>query len=171
MIEWEKLFWFLKFLIPKLKIEDREKCLIDELLESVDLSTYGLERVKLNDSIELDDKETELEPQNPNPRGAYGKDEKDSLDKIIEEFNKRWFEGWDETPEEQKVRFTKIANKIKEHPDFKDKYLNNKDNYTRDLAYKKIFDEVMNRQRRVELELYKKIATDKLLKDCHVKNG
>ncbi len=46
MVEWEKLFWFLKFLIPKLKIEDREKCLIDELLESVDLSTYGLERGK-----------------------------------------------------------------------------------------------------------------------------
>ncbi len=66
MVEWEKLFWFLKFLIPKLKIEDREKCLIDELLESVDLSTYGLERVKLNESIELDESETELEPQNPN---------------------------------------------------------------------------------------------------------
>jgi type I restriction enzyme R subunit len=42
------------------------------LLESVDLSTYGLERVKLNQSIALDDNETEVEPQNPNPRGAHG---------------------------------------------------------------------------------------------------
>jgi len=29
----------------------------------VDLSTYGLERVKLNHTIGLDDSETELEPQ------------------------------------------------------------------------------------------------------------
>ncbi|WP_245985358.1 type I restriction endonuclease subunit R [Epilithonimonas hominis] len=47
MISWEKLFWFLKFLIPKLKIDDNDNDLLDKLLESVDLSTYGLERVKL----------------------------------------------------------------------------------------------------------------------------
>ena len=68
---WEKLFWFVKFLIPKLIIEDKNQDMLDELLNSVDLSTYGLERVKLNTTILLDDKETELEPQNPNPRGAY----------------------------------------------------------------------------------------------------
>ena len=40
---WEKLFWFLKFLIPKLIIVDHEKDALDGLLNSVDLSTYGLE--------------------------------------------------------------------------------------------------------------------------------
>jgi type I restriction enzyme R subunit len=60
---WEKLFWFLKFLIPKLKIEDPQNDALDKLLESVDLSTYGLERVKLNASISLDDSETELAPK------------------------------------------------------------------------------------------------------------
>lgn len=48
IVAWEKLFWFLKFLIPKLKIEDPDTELLDELLESVDLSSYGLQRVKLN---------------------------------------------------------------------------------------------------------------------------
>jgi type I restriction enzyme R subunit len=48
MVEWEKLFWFLKFLIPKLIIQDKDQDLFDELLNSVDLSTYGLERVKQN---------------------------------------------------------------------------------------------------------------------------
>ena len=47
-IEWEKLHWFLKFLIPKLKIKDKDKDTLDELLESVDLSTYGLERENSN---------------------------------------------------------------------------------------------------------------------------
>ena len=68
VIKWEKLFWFLKFLIPKLIIVDPTKKELDELLNSVDLSTYGLERVKLNVAIVLDSAETELDPQNPNPR-------------------------------------------------------------------------------------------------------
>ena len=48
VVKWEKLFWFLKFLIPKLIIVDPTKDALDELLNSVDLSTYGIERVKLS---------------------------------------------------------------------------------------------------------------------------
>ncbi len=69
MVTWEKLFWFLKFLIPKMIIKDPDQDLLDELLNSVDLFTYGLERVKLNVSIGLDSSETEVDPQNPNPGG------------------------------------------------------------------------------------------------------
>jgi type I restriction enzyme R subunit len=87
IVDWEKLFWFLKFLIPKLKVRDPNQDLLDELLESVDLSSYGLERVKLNHSIGLDDSETEVDPQNPNPRSAHTEDEKDPLDEIIRTFN------------------------------------------------------------------------------------
>jgi type I restriction enzyme R subunit len=83
VVNWEKLFWFLKFLIPKLIIIDPTSDALDELLNSVDLSTYGLERVKLNAGIGLDDAETELDPQNPNPRGAHGTGkEEDPLDLI-----------------------------------------------------------------------------------------
>jgi type I restriction enzyme R subunit len=50
-LRWEKLYWFLKFLIPKLYVRDPALDQIDELLESIDLSTYGLERVNLNYAI------------------------------------------------------------------------------------------------------------------------
>ena len=161
MLKWEKLFWFLKFLIPKLMIKDKNQDALDELLNSVDLSTYGLERVKLNTSIELDDSQTQLDPQNPNPRGTHGSDEEiDPLDVIINSFNERWFQGWDATPQEQRIRFLNMAQKMKEHPDFQSKYVDNPDSHTRDLAYIKIFDEVMNKQRRSELELYKMISQD-----------
>ncbi|MDQ1339893.1 MAG: type restriction enzyme subunit, partial [Campylobacterota bacterium] len=165
IVEWEKLFWFLKFLIPKLIIKDKNQDALDELLNSVDLSTYGLERVKLNVAIGLDESETELDPQNPNPRGAHGgEDEKDPLDVIINSFNERWFQGWDATPEEQRVRIIKTAQKMKEHPDFQSKYADNPDAHTRDLAYLKIFDEVMNQQRRSELDLYRMISQDDAFK-------
>jgi type I restriction enzyme R subunit len=161
VVAWEKLFWFLKFLIPKLIIVDNEKDALDSLLNSVDLSTYGLERVKLNVSIGLDSTETEVDPQNPNPRGAHGDGaEKDELDLIIKSFNERWFQGWEATPDEQRAKFVNLAQKMKEHNDFKEKYANNADVQNREIAFSKIFDEVMGRQRKNELDLYRLISQD-----------
>ena len=158
---WEKLFWFLKFLIPKLIIVDNEKDALDGLLNSVDLSTYGLERVKLNTSIGLDATETEVDPQNPNPRGAHGgESEKDELDLIIKSFNERWFQGWEATPDEQRAKFVNLAQKMKEHNDFKEKYADNTDIQNREIAFSKIFDEVMGKQRKNELDLYRLVSQD-----------
>jgi type I restriction enzyme R subunit len=161
VLDWEKLFWFLKFLIPKLIVKTKEDELIDELLESVDLSTYGLERTKLNYTIGLDDSLTELDPQNPNPRGAHGSEEdKDLLDEIIKTFNERWFHGWDATPEDQRVKFIQVSKKLLDHPDIQEKYFNNPDSHTRNLALNVMLKEVLNQQRRQELELYKLTAKD-----------
>tara|TARA_Y100001956_G_scaffold82812_1_gene105849 strand:+ start:6403 stop:9444 length:3042 start_codon:yes stop_codon:yes gene_type:complete len=162
---WEKLFWFLKFLIPKLKVEDPEAELLDQLLDSVDLSSYGLQRVKLGQTIELDGTETELDPQNPNPRGAHGGDKlKDPLDKIVRSFNEHWFQGWSATPEEQRVRLLSMAESIKSHPDFKDKYQNNTDPHNQNLAFEKLFKEIMLQRRKDDLEFYKLFAGDEAFK-------
>ena len=161
VVQWEKLFWFLKFLIPKMIIIDPTIDAMDELLNSVDLSTYGLERVKLNTSIGLDDSETELDPQNPNPRGAHGSDkEEDPLDLIINSFNERWFQGWEATPEDQRIKFVTLGKYIQAHPDYASKVADNTDAANRDLAFKKILDEVMSKQRKTELDLYRLYAKD-----------
>lgn len=165
VVEWEKLFWLLKFLVPKLKIKDPDQDTLDELLEAVDLSSYGLERVKLNQTIGLDDSDTELEPQNPNPRGYRdGEVEKDPLEEIIRSFNERWFQGWSATPEEQRVKFVNIAESIRAHPDFEEKYENNPDPQNRGLAFEKMLREVMLNRRKDELELYKLFANDPAFK-------
>ena len=161
VMAWEKLFWFLKFLIPKLIIVDIDIDALDGLLNSVDLSTYGLERVKLNISIPLDANETDVDPQNANPRGAHGKEsEKDELDIIIKSFNQRWFQGWEATPDEQRAKFVNLAQKMREHADFKEKYADNTDVQNREIAFSKIFDEVMGKQRKNELDLYRLISQD-----------
>jgi type I restriction enzyme R subunit len=163
IVKWEMLFWFLKFLIPKLPIKPEDIDVLDELLESVDLSTYGLERVKLGVHIGLDDTETELDPQNPNPRGAHGTDEdKDPLDLIIKSFNERWFQGWEVTPEDQRVKFISLTKHIQAHPDFISKVAENRDEQNKSLAFKKILDEVMSQQRKQELDLYRLYAKDEM---------
>jgi len=165
VIEWEKLFWFLKFLVPKLKIKDPDQDMLDELLEAVDLSTYGLERTKLNQEIGLDASATELDPQNPNPRGYRdGDPKKDPLEEIIRTFNERWFQGWSATPEEQRIKFINIAESIKAHRDFQHKYENNPDPQNRNLAFEKMLQDVMLQRRKDELELYKLFANDPAFK-------
>ena len=171
VLEWEKLFWMLKFLIPKLKIKDPNQDMLDELLEAVDLSSYGLERTKLNHKIGLDASDTELSPQNPNPRGNHdGDPETDPLDDIIRSFNERWFQGWSATPEEQRVKFVNIVNSIRAHPDYTAKYEDNADPYNRGLALEKMLQDVMLKRRKDELELYKLFASDPAFKSAWSQN-
>ncbi len=166
VVKWEKLFWFLKFLIPKLIVREIERDDMDRLMNSVDLETYGLERTKLNEEIELDAAKSELKPQNPNPRGAHEEQEKDPLDMIIQSFNERWFQGWDATPEEQRVKFVKLAQGLRKHPDFALKYKENPDTETRKLAFNKMFDDVIAQERKSDLDLYRLIAKDEAFKQA-----
>jgi type I restriction enzyme R subunit len=138
---------------------------LDELLESVDLSSYGLGRTKLNHAITLDAEEATLDPQNPNPRG-YREEEsqKDPLEEIIKTFNERWFQGWSATPEEQRVKFLNILDSVRAHPDFEQKFSDNPDPYSREIAFDKIMKEVMLKRRKEEMELYKLHAQDPTFK-------
>lgn len=157
---WEMLHWFLKFLIPKLKVKDTDQDEIDGLLDSVDLSTYGLERVKLGFSIELDEAGNEVEPPNSNPRGAHNDPDKDPLDMIIAAFNERYFVGWDATPEEQRVKLINILKQAMNDPEFKGKVAENPDEQNRRLASDALFEKAMRNERKREIDLYKKYASD-----------
>lgn len=160
-VNWEMLHWFLKFLIPKLKVKDPDQDKLDELLNSIDLSTYGLERSRLEVKIGLDTSETELEPQNPNVRGShFGAGDKDALDEIVRTFNERYFAGWEATPEEQRVKFINIAKHVMNHADFKAQVEDNPDSQNRQLALERLIQQAISVERRRELDLYKRYASD-----------
>jgi type I restriction enzyme R subunit len=168
-INWEELYWFLKFLIPKLAIpkeHDKE----DDLLNAVDLSTYGLQRMKLNETIKLDEDKSELDPQNANPRtgGVEGEVEKDPLDLIIRAFNERYFEGWDASPEEQKVKFVAVAKFIKDNPNFEKQVLNNEDTQNRNLAFEQMVSSAIRQQRKNDLDMYKNYHQDNGFKQTFI---
>ncbi len=160
-VNWEMLHWFLKFLIPKLKVKDPEQDKLDELLNSIDLSTYGLERSRLEAKIGLDASETELDPQNPNLRGVHsGPGDKDPLDEIVRAFNERHFAGWEATPEEQRVKFVNIAKHVMAHADYKAQVEDNPDSQNRQLALERLIQHAVSIERRRELDLYKRYAGD-----------
>ena len=160
-IEWEKLHWFLKFLIPKLTIKDKNKDTLDELLENVDLSTYGLERIKLKQHIGLDDSDSELDPQNPNVRGAHNDEgPKDPLEVIIQAFNQRWFSGWEATPEEQRIKFINIVRHVFRNPNYQMQVANNQDEQNSRIALEKMISQAVSQERKREIDLYKRYAQD-----------
>jgi type I restriction enzyme R subunit len=62
------------------------------------------------------------------------------------------------------VKFVHLAQSIREHPDFMEKYSGNEDSQNREIAFKRIFDEVMAKQRKSELDLYRLVAKDEAFK-------
>src|SRR5690606_20026077 len=107
----------------------------------------------------LDASDSELDPQNPNPRGYRdGEPEKDPLDELIRTFNERWFQGWRAAPEEQRGKFSNVGQSVRERPDYVEKVEANPDPFNKDLAFNRILQEVMLKRRKQELELYKLFA-------------
>lgn len=82
------------------------------------------------------------------------------MESIINGFNEKLFQGWEATPEDQRVKFISLSKSVQAHPDFKLKVQQNADDQNRELALKKILDDVMSQQRKQELELYKLYAQD-----------
>ncbi|BAQ66970.1 type I restriction endonuclease subunit R [Geminocystis sp. NIES-3709] len=160
-LDWEKLHWFLKFLIPKLIVKNPQQDQLDELLNSIDLSTYGIERVTLNSQIELRDEQGELKAQNPNPRGYYEQEkEYNTLDEIINSFNQAYFGQWEATPEEQKIKLVNIAQNVANNPDYQTQVVNNPDPQNSRMAIDRLIKQAVNRERQKEVTLYRNYMQD-----------
>ena len=159
-LEWERRYWFLKLLIPKLNVTE-EEAVIDELLQKVDLSSYALAITEDEHKIKLSDDTGTFTPNNSNVHGVHeeGK-EKDSLDEIVKQFNERWFDGWGDTPEERKIKFITVVEKVKQHKDFESKYLTTLDPMLRHSIFSDIVKDVMRERREQEKSIYKQFVKD-----------
>lgn len=164
--DWEKLFWFLRYLIPGLHVNDGTDDSIKDLLDSVDLNTYGLRRTALNEKIELDAGETVVDPNKPVMVNA-GDDKnapKDPLDEILKEFNERWFQGWQATPDDQKTKLVSIAKAVVENEDYKEFVVGNPDKQAVDNKMMEIVEKVVREKRKSDESLYKEFRQNEAFK-------
>ena len=154
--DWEKLFWFLRFLIPQLIVPGKGADDIKDLLDSVDLNTYGLRRTALNETIVLDADETTLDPNKPvMVNGGVKDDPKDPLEEILKEFNERWFKGWQATPDDQRAKMVSMAKAVTENEDYKTLVVGNPDQQAVDEIYARIIDSIVRQKRKGDMSLYK----------------
>lgn len=109
---WERLYWFLKFLIPKLKpVEDED--LAKGILEAIDLDSYRLTRVTTDD-IKLAGG-GEVSPTPPTMRGGKPEPELDELEAIVRTFNERFGNiDWIKDDKVRKVMFEQIPEQLQQ---------------------------------------------------------
>lgn len=156
MKDWEKLFWFLRYLIPGLHIAGPDIDSLKDLLDSVDLNTYGLRRTALNEAITLDADETTIDPLKPTMVNAGSEEEeKDPLDVILQEFNNRWFNGWEATPDDQKMKLVSVAQAVAADEDYQTLVVGNPDQQAVDALMVTIIDRIMRKKRKGDNSLYK----------------
>ena len=151
--DWEKLYWYLRCLIPVLIIPVDMDML--DVLDKIELSTYGLRQTRLNETIRLDPGESVIDPLAAQMVNAGVKDEElDPLDRIIKEFNEHWFKGWDTTPADQKAKFLVIAKAVVEDRDYQELVVGNPDVQAVDELMGKIIKQAVLRQRKADTSLY-----------------
>ena len=155
--DWEKLFWFLRLLIPQLIVTGPGMEDFKDLLDSVDLNTYGLRRTALNETIVLDAGESTIDPLKPTMVNAGPTDEpeKDPLDEIIREFNEHWFRGWEATPDDQKEKLVNITKAVASDSDYQDLVIGNPDQQAVEAAMAMIIDRVIRQKRKGDMSLYR----------------
>jgi type I restriction enzyme R subunit len=62
------------------------------------------------------------------------------------------------------MKLVSLAQKMKDHPDYLEKFAVNTDVQNKDIAFNKIFEDVMSRERKNELDLYRLLAKDDAFK-------
>lgn len=154
--EWEKLFWFLRFLIPGLHVDVAGRDDMRDLLDNVDLNTYGLRRTALNQTVELDEAETVVDPNKAAMAGAGGDEVvEEPLIQIIEEFNELHFKGWEATPDDQKAKLISIVTAIATDNDYKNLVVGNPDPEAVEMTLNGIIDRIIRMKRTGDMSLYK----------------
>ena len=157
VVDWEKLFWFLRLLIPQLIVTGPGMEDIKDLLDSVDLNTYGLRRTALNETIVLDAGESTIDPLKPTMVNAGPTDDPDMdpLDVIIKEFNEHWFRGWEATPDDQKEKLVNITKAVANDADYQNLVIGNPDQQAVEAAMAMIIDRVIRQKRKGDMSLYR----------------
>lgn len=98
-VYWERLYWFLRFLMPKIKPQENED-LAKGILEAVDLDSYRLS-LNTKGNISLQGGE-EVKPSPSMVKGKRPDNEFDELEVIVNEFNTRF--GIDDWTDDDKVK-------------------------------------------------------------------
>ena len=158
---WEKMYWYLRLLIPQLKVPENGGIDISDLFDNTDLNTYALSRTALNEHIELDADETRLDPLVPKMVNAGGtEDDRTAFDIILEHFNERHMNGWGATPEEQRTKVVRIAQIVTQQAQYQNTVVGNPDTEAAERMFQEILNRAMAQQRNADLSLYRQFRAD-----------
>ena len=156
---WEKLYWFLKYLVPKLFIEQTDD-LAEGILESIDMDSYRPSKEATIDIV-MEPEPGEVAPIPVDVRGGQSEPELDTLENILSAFNQRFGDiEWSDKDRVSQILTKHLPDEMKANVDVMDavKY---SDKQNARISSDKKLEELMQRFLFSQTEIFKKFTTDK----------
>jgi len=156
---WEKMWLYLKLLIPKLKI-DKDDEDDQNILEAIDMESYRLSREGKR-KIKLEDDIGELDPVPVSEGAGTGESEYDTLENIIKEFNERFGDiDWKEFDKAQDILVQEIPNSLKADNSILQTIANSSRQNGKDASDKKV-KEIMQKFITANTDIFKTYVDNK----------
>jgi type I restriction enzyme, R subunit len=157
---WEKLWWYLKFLVPKLKIDDTDDTM-ENIIESIDMASYRPSK-QGTDNISLGGDVGEVKPIPVDVRGGKLTPEFDTLENILTIFNQRFGDiDWTDKDKVNKILTEEIPADMKADSQIMKDISNSPDKQNARISSDKKLSDLMQRYLHTQTEIYKKFSSDK----------
>jgi len=156
--QWEKLFWFLKNLLPKLTLEEIED-LADGVLESIDMESYRPSK-QATQNIVLEEGEGVVDPIPVEVKGGKPEPEMDTLENILNAFNQRFGDiEWTDRDKVNKILTEHLPAEMQANKEITDaiKY---SDRQNAKITTDKKLEELMQQYLFTQTEIFKKFTQD-----------
>lgn len=158
--QWEKLWWYLKFLVPKLKIKDTEN-LAEGIIESIDMDSYrpsrqGKENISLSDDVGV------VDPIPVEVKGGRPELDLDTLENILNLFNQRFGDiDWTDKDKVNQILTEQIPADMKADAEIMKDIANSPDKQNAKISSDKKLSDLMQKYLHTQTEIYKKFSSDK----------
>jgi len=157
---WEQLWWYLKYLLPKLTIEENED-LTQGIIESIDMDSYrpakqGTEKISLVEDPGF------VTPIPVGVGGGKSELELDTLENILNAFNQRFGDiDWTDKDKVNEILTQQIPADMKADNKIMDAINTSPDKQNAKISSDKKVEELMQQYLFTQTEIFKKFSTDK----------
>ncbi|MDO9154962.1 MAG: type I restriction endonuclease [Paludibacter sp.] len=156
---WEQLWWYLKYLLPKLTIDENED-LAQGIIESIDMDSYRPAK-QGTESILMDDDPGFVTPIPVNVGGGKAEPELDTLENILNAFNQRFGDiDWTDKDKVNEILTQQIPADMKKDLRTMDAITTSPDKQNAKISSDNKVEELMQKYLFTQTEIFKKFSTD-----------
>ena len=156
---WEQLWWYLKYLLPKLTIAENDD-LAEGIIETIDMDSYRPSK-QGTEKIDLVQDPGFVAPIPVNVSGGKEEPELDNLENILKNFNHRFGDiEWTDKDKVNEILTQQIPTDMKKDARTMDAITTSPDKQNAKISSDKKIDELMQQYLFTQTEIFKKYSTD-----------
>jgi len=156
---WEQLWWFLKYLSPKLFIDSNDDFAVG-IIEAIDMDSYRPTKQE-TEKIVLDTGMGSVTPIPVSVSGGKPENEFDTLENIINAFNQRFGDiDWTNKDKVNEILTIQIPDDIRADSQTMDTINTSPDKQNAKISSDRKVDKLMQQYMRTQTEIFKKYSTD-----------